>query len=734
MKRTYMILLLVLLPVLVRAQRPAYQKMSQMVRGIAMMESSRAHRVPSALQAPWQDGRRLTAFVRTDGPTDALWADYGCRSLAKAGSVAIVSIPLGRLSALSNDSRVCRIEANRSAHILMDSTALHLHALPVYEGTALPQAYTGQDVVAGVQDIGFDLTHPNFYSADLGIYRIKQFWDQLSLDTLGSSLYVGADYTDEASLLAYAHSRDGEDQTHGTHTLGIMAGSGYNSPYRGMAPESDICIVANAASEDRPFIDEADLYKYTYATDVLGFKYIFDYADRVGKPCVISFSEGSGQDFRGDDVLYYEMLDSLLGPGHILVASAGNDGQQLTYVHKAKGRPSAGTFIYTTIDQVYFTLKSDAPFTLRTVAYGAQNDTISITSDAVCAAPDSLLTDSVTVGNTWFKYTIAGYPSSYNSQEMAYEVIIRCMGRLGTDFPVSLELVGEAAEADLYLGSGYLTGNEKNPSLADGEARYSINSPSSAPRVICVGATSYRHQFTNYEGTFIPSDFGRNGERAAYSSVGPTFDGRIKPDVMAPGSNIISSYSSYYLAKHPTANDIRSDVAHFDFNGRTYAWNANTGTSMSSPALGGVVALWLQARPDLTPEDVMDVFRHTCRQPDPSLTYPNNLYGYGEADAYRGLLYLLGIDGIKDISRSQPAQVSVRPAADGRISLRLSSPAKKNFTVRLYTTGGHQLAIHRLAAGAAAYLLPAPHGYRGVLVVQVDGYDAATTGSTLIRL
>ena len=69
----------------------------------------------------------------------------------------------------------------------------------------------------------------------------------------------------------------------------------------------------------------------TYATDALGFKYIFDYADSVGKPCVISFSEGSGQDFQGYDVLFYEMLHQLVGPGHILLASAGNSGHIPSY-------------------------------------------------------------------------------------------------------------------------------------------------------------------------------------------------------------------------------------------------------------------------------------------------------------------------------------------------------------------------------------------------------------------
>ena len=39
-----------------------------------------------------------------------------------------------------------------------------------------------------------------------------------------------------------------------------------------------------------------------------------------------------------------------------------------------------------------------------------------------------------------------------------------------------------------------------------------------------------------------------------------------------------------------------------------------SGTSMSSPAVAGTIALWLQARPDLTPEDVMGVIRRTSRR------------------------------------------------------------------------------------------------------------------------
>lgn len=168
------------------------------------------------------------------------------------------------------------------------------------------------------------------------------FWDQISSDTLQSTLPVGREYIGKEHLLALGCSRDGYDNSHGTHTLGIAAGSGCEGvasdipgKYHGMAYESDICLVANATSENAALIDSSQTYKFTYAMDALGFKYIFDYADQVGKPCVISFSEGAGQDFDGTDLLYGEILDSLTRiPGHVLVSSAGNNGQQYYYMHK----------------------------------------------------------------------------------------------------------------------------------------------------------------------------------------------------------------------------------------------------------------------------------------------------------------------------------------------------------------------------------------------------------------
>ncbi len=155
--------------------------------------------------------------------------------------------------------------------------------------------------------------------------------------------------------------------------------------------------------------------------------------------------------------------------------------------------------------------------------------------------------------------------------------------------------MGVDAAVNLYRLSGYLLPNELNPQLKAGDNSHSVHSPSSARRVISVGATAYRRGFYNYLGVWKDYNKGTDGRRTSFSSVGPTLDGRTKPDVMAPGQNIISAYSSFFINNPDNVGELGSDVKHFPFNGKTYAWNSNGGTSMSSPIIAGAIALWLQA-------------------------------------------------------------------------------------------------------------------------------------------
>ena len=654
--------------------------------------------------------------------------ENGCRVLTQVDDICIADIPLSTIGKLSRDQRILRIEANRGMHPQTDSLAWYLNTLPVYEGQNLPQAYTGKGVVVGVMDIGFDLTHPNFYSRDTTDYRISRFWDMLSTDTIGSSLYVGRDYAGREELLSVAHARDGLTQTHGTHTLGIAAGSGYDTAYRGMAPESDICIVANAVSDDIALIDSADYYKYTFATDALGFKYIFDYAESQGKPCVINFSEGSPQDFWGYDLLYYEMLEKLTGPGRILVVSAGNHGDDKMWLRKAAGEASTGAFLYSYNNTALLTLKSASNFNIRLVAYNSQaNDTLLIDSRFILQQEDSVWVDSLSRNNNMI-VAIEAYPSCYVPEETCFDITINGDRWIGAT-PVSFELIGDEADIEAYCaGCRMMANTSLNPLLTAGEKSHNILSPSSAPAVISVGATYYRPGVVNYKGEWMQWSTGDYGEWCRNSSVGPTYDGRIKPDVVAPGMYIISSYSSYYLENNPNSSNISWDVAHFDFNGRTYAWNSCSGTSMSSPAVAGAIALWLQAKPDLTLEEIIDVFSHTCRHYDESLTFPNNYYGYGEIDAYAGLLYLLGASSIEGVSTTHTtARISY---ADSQLTITTEKPADGPTLVHLYSLEGKQLLSATLPARQTTCTLVTPPLPKAVYVVQLN--DSAGQGSSTL--
>ena len=228
LKTIFIMALAVLTSIPSEAMTDNLSKMSPLVRRLALAHvKGKAARGASA--AHTGEGASVCAFVRAAGNADSLLTANGCRLLAQEGDICIADIPLDRLNILAAAKEVRRIEANRGNTVSMDSMAIQLNATPVYEGRNLPQAYTGRGVVTGIQDVGFDLTHPNFYDTGAAEYRIKRFWDQLATGDGGNGMYVGRAYETQDDILAHSHSRDGLKLLHGTLTAGIAAGSGYLS-------------------------------------------------------------------------------------------------------------------------------------------------------------------------------------------------------------------------------------------------------------------------------------------------------------------------------------------------------------------------------------------------------------------------------------------------------------------------------------------------------------------------
>ncbi|MCE9620140.1 MAG: S8 family serine peptidase [Planctomycetes bacterium] len=108
------------------------------------------------------------------------------------------------------------------------------------------------------------------------------------------------------------------------------------------------------------------------------------------------------------------------------------------------------------------------------------------------------------------------------------------------------------------------------------------------------------------------------GAIAEFSSSGPTFDGRVKPEILAMGVQTAT---------------INSTAA--------TGFSAVSGTSLSTPVLAGAVACMLQARPDFTVDSIRQALFATATQSDEFGLHPDPLFvtGYGIAQAYKASQY-----------------------------------------------------------------------------------------------
>lgn len=709
-----------------------YRKMSPLIRQVCMEFRQR-----SLSRAPLDGERTIVAFVCIcPDEADRVFAKHRCRQHAQWGDIFIASIPLGEVGALSMESAVRRIEASRSSQLCVDTTAAIIQALPLYEASSSHQAYTGKGVLVGIVDVGFDLTHPNFLDPETGHSRIMAFWDQLSRDTIGSLLPVGRDYVGPEAVSAIRQSTDASISTHGTHTLGIAAGSGFDTPYRGIAWGSDLCVVGNAISNNIELIDSADYYKYTNAVDALGFKYCFDYAEQRGMPCVVSLSEGYAPYLDEDDSLYAATLQQLTGPGRIIVAAAGNEGVEKTYFEKTDREREAGSFIRCFKDAALYRMKSRGDMRLAVYGYRKEEDggrknergvpTDTIAFETAEVPVDTVISRQVLYGQD--SLTVAVYrEGSRFTEHDVWQVLVKSNRTLDQLSPLALVVEGNGL-IEVYGNSIYaFRDHEADGRWTAAVVGRNVMAPSCFPGIISVGGTTHRLSIRTADGKETSGSKDKEpGKIGYYSSTGPAMNDLMKPDVVAPGTNVVSSYSQFY---HPE----KEVVSYSDYNGERYPWGVNSGTSMSAPVVAGVIALWLQARQDLTPQEVREVMSRSCRHPEDQYDYPNNVYGYGEINAYRGLLEVLSLSDIEGISLHQPAGLQVVPD-DGGLRLVFGGETPKPLRLSVYHLSGGCVHTCHLIADKPEVFVALPTVSPGIYVIQIDSPDKRLQGSALVRL
>lgn len=703
-----------------------------------------------------------SATVKQKG--GVVWQDFG-------HGICAAFLPMDSLGVLDQSDAILRMEASQLSAIQNDTSALILGVDKLASAaTPLPQAFTGKGVCAAVMDIGFDFTHPAFRNAD-GTSRIQWFWDPMAPDA--NDDVVGVFYTSPEQMLLARHCINADTDNHGCHVMGSMAGNGLDGRFVGMAPEADIRgayiplghineefldhfadYVARHIGIDLPFDDTFFDVGLSNIVELVELYKIFEAADAAGQPCVVNWSFGAAANFIDDLSLYEQVFNQLVGPGHIVAVAAGNDGGMMTYLKKSATEPLDHAIYYKSAQKPFYAFdirgEDNTPDFILTMTFDGLEKTIVFDTRAAKDAAskgeeykdsillpkpdkwdDATMGDYVQADNKLMAYFMpdkqAGGHIGYLALLMLPESYAKApdiLGRLQIDTPVGLELINDCRFP------GKTVFNNKNHVNSRGCNVGTIGAPAFLDRAITVGAMHHRTEFTNVNGepaTYIALG-SEEGHLTSFSSCGPTVEGRIKPDVVAPGHNILSALNSFYKKNgddEATKKEVTPLAAYRARHyGRDYAMWAMSGTSMATPITAGVIALWLQAKPDLTPEDIHGVIERTSHQPEPDFsgTDKNIFYGWGEIDAYAGLLDILGLPtSIPGLSQHQPQGVTFR-MTDGRLFI---DGAADGTPVHIYTTDGRLVTATRLAGGSITLPAGSP---AGVYAVQVG-----TLGSTLIR-
>ena len=703
MKKSVVLSLLLLMCIGIGAQR--VQKMSHDIRQLVNQTTSQMRRTSGAKQH-----EMVRAMIRFSDNAEGVMGEYGCKAITLIGDIYVADIPVSRLETMVDDERVVRIENHVGGKLLMDVAPQWINLPAMNVDVRLPHAFTGKGVMVGIIDVGLEVMHPNFYNADGTALRVTRFVDQFASEDepYGQPTNLGREYTTETDIKGKGYAGDSYRQYHGTHCLGISAGSGYTTPYRGVAYEAELSAADSKVAGDS---------EYGSANELALMKYLFDYADERQMPCVITYSIGFNA-LPGDCVLFEEAISQMVGPGRILVAAAGNSSNGLGYVCKPKGMAVAGTCLTGDKDGMAYLFSKD-PFTLKVISKHKEPVDGSLKGDSLVYAPTEGKVEKQLAGKQVFIekndtcYTIAFNRDETDADTSAVLLVIE-----GEDSYVQL-----MAEVE----HEFINDTETDPRCGNATNDHNVGLPGCLPSVVTVGALNTRPEFTNINGEKITKWGGKTpeGTIAIFSSQGPTLDGLIKPDVVTPGVNIHASANSRYEGDYGVAMVTKST-----FEGREYPWIAISGTSMATPCMAGIVALWLQANSTLSPDDVKRIIRETSHPLGEGI--PNNTYGYGLADAYAGILNILGLPtAIADLSQHQPSALTIRPV-DGGIRLSFDKAPAQPFTVRVYSLSGQLLGKHAVQPTTSTdYLLPISNA-SGVCVVQVNSPEHGVTGSELI--
>ena len=603
---------------------------------------------------------------------------------------------------------------------LADSALVKHQINLVHQGlNGVDTAYTGKGIIMGVIDQGIDFNHPDFKTAT-GKTRVLRYWDHSVTGANPPQPYNYGIVWDSSSINAGTCTSLETVTAHGTTVAGMAAGNARaNLKNKGAAPEADLIVVETNFNLPNWTLTIAD------ACD-----YIFKVADSLGKPAVINISLGDYLGSHDGNDPASDLIESLLdlSPGRIVVSAAGNAGNQGKFHVRNNSIGSDTTFFWNipntgmTVagpNKIVFDLWSDTADAQYYFAYGA----------------DKISPNYSFRGNTTFRFATSNMnqvpvtDTLFNANGQRIAIIDSYREIVGGNF--HMMSVFTTIDSLAYRYRFMTTGSGKYDAWGGSWIQLSnfstsiptqnqfpaiqhyimpdslqtiVSSWNCSEKVISVANMRNRKGHITKNNTYYqPASTTPVGKLSENSSKGPARNGTTKPDITAAGDVTLASGPVWYL--NNTANNTTIDVGGFHVR--------NGGTSMASPVVAGIAALYLQKCPlstyqqfklDLSNTAVVDAYTGAT---------PNFGYGFGKADAL-GLLtsknIALSIDPILGICVGSTATLHANSPStlynsvwsNGTVGVNMTTAIVGSYYVKGLDSAGCYTRSNPIALGTLA--------------------------------
>lgn len=542
---------------------------------------------------------------------------------SRAGEIVAGSVPLEQLEKLSRCAGVDLIEGSRHLKDELDDSIVETNLVNANDVRQIPSQ--GAGAIIGVIDSGFELTHRAFRDAN-NKTRIIAAWDQSGGPTPepppSGGVPYGVEYSRDdidarttagTTLLIRNHPRAG---AHGTAVTGIAAGNpSILGLYPGMAPEAELVLVS--------YRNDDQMGSTAFVLDAI--KYILDIAKSENKPVVINLSQGDNLGAHDGTSLLEVGIESFLAQEQLLIVKSAGNARGAADHTEGVVRASAST---------------DVPFTIPEAA-SVDGDTIDLWYEGqdlfsvALRMPNGTESKFVTPGSEEelrFPDGTAAYVYSDVDYPMNHDNRISIILERGSWEAGSWTLI---LRGDRVTDGNFHAWADRPNAITvitfdNPTDNCTVTLPGTTPGIISVTSSVSRP-------SRIPGADKRRA-LAPFTSIGPTRNNRIKPDIAAPGAVVMA----------PAVTS----------SGRDYV--PMVGTSMSAPHVTGIIALLWSLDPTLSPHAIRSQLYATARRDRFTRATPNVQWGNGKLDAgavYKSLFHAKTLKPQRNGESDMPQQI-----------------------------------------------------------------------------